>query len=126
MERIAVDTSAMIEFLKGNEHIAAVLLRLYESDADIVLPTIVRYELLVGIRDKRGEVIVKSFRTIDFNDWAADIAARVQKVLKRKGKTASAADLLIAATCLAHGAKLLTLDKGFERFKEFGLQIVSS
>lgn len=119
MQLIAVDTSAYSEFKRGDEGIHALLTHAPE----ILVCSIVVGELLArfaaGSKEARNRRELTQFldspgvRLVDCGAATADRYALVQVALRRKGRPIPTNDLWIAASCLEHGAALLTLDAHF-------------
>lgn len=97
----------------------------------IVLPSIVVGELLFGAHNSgRPEDNLLAYRqeisrflVLPLASEAAEHYARVRLELKSKGRPIPENDTWIAATCLAHGVPLFTLDRHFEQVS--GLQLLA-
>lgn len=78
--------------------------------------SVVRFELMVGaVRSKRpqenlslAQTLLGAFRSLPFDDAAADHAARVRAALEAVGTPIGSNDLLIAAIALANSLTLVT------------------
>ncbi len=79
-------------------------------------------ELLIGARSVRGAIKVgrektlgkaKSFVSLPYDEMVAEAAATLTVAARRDGRRASYPDVIIAATALAHGLTLWTLDHDF-------------
>ncbi|WP_335755234.1 type II toxin-antitoxin system VapC family toxin [Thermococcus siculi] len=81
------------------------------------------FELYCGRLKEREELMLEMMPKVEFNEEAAKIAGTIFKDLMRKGQRLPFKDLLIAATAIAHNSVLFTCDRGFERFKEYGLKV---
>jgi tRNA(fMet)-specific endonuclease VapC len=83
---------------------------------DIVSCSIVRAELLHGAekygnRDRRVASVLQTlapFRSLAFDDDAADVYAHTRHILEVAGEIIGPYDLQIAAICLLHGFTLVT------------------
>jgi len=119
---LVVDTSVWVDFLNGHrsletEYLATCL----SDDVPIVLPGLVRAEVLAGLRtDAEAARIASLFTAFDpapeptEDDYTA--AAGIYRGCRRAGAAVgSVVDCLIAQGCLAHGYALLTKDKDFHR-----------
>lgn len=109
-----LDTNTVIAFFKGRGGVTQRLLSL--PPVSVVLPAVVVYELLVGVRRARhpqrmGDQL-RSFldpvRIVDFGLAEADAAASIRIELEAKGQPIGPHDLLIAATALAGNHTLVT------------------
>jgi len=122
--RFALDTN-IVSYLWRRD--AIVRARLEGVDpAGVVVPSVVLAELVFGRHNNPAvsaklEILIKDLRdaypVIDFNASAADWYG----LLRARFKTQPAPDrdLMIAATCLAHGCTLVTHNvKDFERIEE--------
>jgi tRNA(fMet)-specific endonuclease VapC len=84
--------------------------------SQIVVPSLVVYELEVGIRKsseperRRAQLhtLLSSVRVLPFDVREAEVAARVRTELEVKGTPIGPMDVLIAGTALANGATLVT------------------
>ena len=109
---IHVDTSALIDALAGPRRSIDSLIRLTTEGHRLAISAIVRYEWLRGPRTRQDldaqEALFPSEGTVPFGPDEAALAAKLYKEVSRpRGREI---DLAIAATALAHGAGLLTLN----------------
>lgn len=119
MRAIAIDTNAYAAFKRGDAQVLAVL----RHAEEIHLSTIVLGELLggfaAGTRADRNRAELSTFlasprvRTMPCGIETADFYALTYAALRRQGRPIPTNDLWIAASCLEHGAALLTLDGHF-------------
>lgn len=110
-----LDTNAWITYLKDPQ--SAVRARLEErTPQDIAVCSVVRAELLHGAR-KYGNVerrrsavlaLLAPYRSLPFDDGAADQYARIRHELETGGQIIGPNDLLIAAVCCANDCILVT------------------
>jgi tRNA(fMet)-specific endonuclease VapC len=109
-----LDTNTLIYFFKGEGKVAERLLG--KRPADIGIPTIVLYELEVGIAkssspEKRTEQLAELtsvVQVLSFQQQEARVAADIRAVLEKQGTPIGPYDTLIAGTALAHGAVLVS------------------
>ena len=121
MSRVLIDTNAYSELMRGNGSIADVLNR-HET---VLLSPIVVGELLEGFRNGTREreniTILERFRgkprTVShaITDSTAEWFAEIKLMLRRKGEPIPINDVWIAASCMEHGAHILSLDAHFSR-----------
>ena len=111
------DTSAVIEWLKGNQ-------ALLEVSEEIGISNITIYELL-WTSSKRKESVKKAVEqfvnrtlTLDITPKIAREAALIKMKLLANGRDKPMADILIAATAKVNGTQLYTFDNDFEEIKE--------
>lgn len=110
----ALDTNSLIYFFKGagriGEHLRST------SPREIGLPSVVLYELEVGIsrspqsriRRQALDAFLQVTQVLPFDETAAREAAIVRRVLEQAGTPIGPLDTLIAGTALAHSATLVT------------------
>ena len=119
MKRVMIDTNAYSELMRGNGHIADVL-----KEYDVVMvSSIVEGELYDGFRggsrnDENLEVFnrfLEKPRTlrVPVTNQTVEWYAEIKRGLRKKGKPIPINDVWIAAGCMEHGAKLLSLDEHF-------------
>jgi len=117
--RILIDTNAYSALMTGNQHVAS---ELAQSEAVLLSPIVIG-ELLEGFRGggrhAENSAILSRFRDkprtvlVPITDSTAEWYAEVKRVLRRKGSPIPLNDVWIAASCMEHGAKLLTFDAHF-------------
>lgn len=123
---ILVDTSAWVDFFRGNQAGRRVDELLESDEAALCGPVIT--ELRRGLRTaaERRKVLplLDACHVLAEPDdlWAE--AGDLGFFLARKGVTAKTLDLLIATYALAHGAALLTSDDDFRAMKKAGIVLV--
>lgn len=113
-DRLLLDTSAWIEILEDSPA-ASKLLRLVESASEVVVPTIVLYELeraLIRSGDEDTSLIVEAllrkYRVIPLDERLASLAAQAS-VEHRLGT----ADSVILASAMTSQSDLVTFDNDF-------------
>ena len=127
--KYVLDTNTLIYFFKGLGQVAS---NLYlHSPKDIYIPSIVLYELHVGIQksthpDKRAAqlaTLLSQVRVLPFDSQTAEVSAKIRVLLESQGTPIGPYDIQIAGTALAHNATLVTHNtKEFKRVK--GLKLV--
>lgn len=126
--RYALDTSTLVHYFRGRGRVPERLLSTPLKDT--FLPTVVLYELEVGVEkseaaDRRRaelEQLVSSVQLLPFGGAEARAAARLRGWLESRGRSIGPYDTLIAATALANGVVLVTSNTGeFSRVQ--GLEI---
>lgn len=110
----ALDTNILIYFFKGEGRVAERLLA--QPPTRIAIPTLVVYELEVGIAkstsperrvEQLGE-LVDTVTLLPFHREAASEAAAFRAELEAIGRPIGPLDILIAGTAAAHAATLVT------------------
>jgi len=119
MSRILIDTNAYSALMGGDGRIADILAR-HEA---ILLSPVVIGELydgfLNGTRDAENREILNRFRDkprtvcVPISDSTAEWFAEIKRILRKKGRPIPMNDVWIAASCMEHGAALLSLDAHF-------------
>jgi tRNA(fMet)-specific endonuclease VapC len=120
MHAIAIDTHAYTAFKRGDAAIVSVL----QHAPQIIVSATVLGELLAGFAagSRQGEnrqelsqfLSSPRVRVVACSSATADFYALVYAALRRQGQPIPSNDLWIAASCLEHGAALLSLDRHFE------------
>jgi tRNA(fMet)-specific endonuclease VapC len=119
MRPIAIDTNAYTAFKRGDAAVLSVL----QHAPKLLLSTTVLGELLAGFSLGTREQVNRHELTqflssprvtlLPGTAATADLYALVYTALRRKGQPIPSNDLWIAASCLEHGAALLTYDAHF-------------
>jgi tRNA(fMet)-specific endonuclease VapC len=110
----ALDTNTLIYFFKGQGNVKQRLLN--TAPADILIPSIVLFELEVGIlqsthRSRRRaqlDSLTSTVTVMNFGRHTARRAAEIKATLGKLGKLIGPTDILIAAIAMEHGATLVT------------------
>lgn len=113
--RVILDTGVIIAFERGTLDIDAVL-----GADDAAIASITAMELLVGVeradearKQRRAlhvEAVLASVPTVDYTLDVARVHARLAVQALSLGRRRSAYDMIIAATAVADGRTLLTMD----------------
>lgn len=126
-----LDTCVIIDALRGHEMASAILTEVAEDERPVYVSTITRYELLQALpRGDRGhrqvaavEHILRTIATLDFDDHAAEEAARISQELRAAGTPIGQLDTMIAGTAVAHGCEVVTRnERHFQRVKHLRVQ----
>ena len=84
-------------------------------------------EILRGIEDNKRlqvkQLLEESYSTINLDDSIIDAYCKIYHKLKEEGNLLPDADLIIAATAIAHDLVLETNDGDFQRLKALGLKL---
>jgi tRNA(fMet)-specific endonuclease VapC len=117
--RVLIDTNAFAALLSGDERVA---LELDRAEAVLLSPIVVGELLdgfLGGSRPSENRATLERFRSrprtlvVPVTDATAEWFAQIKRALRRKGRPVPIADAWIAASCMEHGARLLTFDRNF-------------
>jgi tRNA(fMet)-specific endonuclease VapC len=109
-----LDTNTLIYFFKGTGNVGKKILSV--SPKKIGIPTIVVYELEVGIakskaprkRLKQFEEITSLVNILPFTAKEARSSAKIRAQLEKKGAPIGPLDILIGGTALANNSTLVT------------------
>lgn len=109
-----LDTSTLIYFFKAEGRVADVLLG--KSPSDIGIPSLVLFELAVGIakssspakRSQQLDALTSSVNILGFGQKEALASAEIRAALEQDGRPIRPHDTLIAGTALANGGILVT------------------
>jgi len=124
-----LDTNTVIYFFKGLGNISKNLFNV--SPKDIFIPSIVVYELEVGIaklndsqkRQEQLKRLLSQINIMDFTQKEAVQSAKIRADLEKKGTPIGSIDVLIAGCAKANNLVLVTRNtKEFQRVEN--LQIV--
>lgn len=110
----ALDTSTVVDYLRGKGRVAERLLA--TPPHEVAIPAVVLYELELGAEKARASPrrrsqlteLVRSATLLAFGAEEAKTAARIRADLESRGLPIGPHDVLIAATALARGAILVT------------------
>ena len=113
---VIVDTSVLINFLKGEDRVFNVVTKLLEKKR-ITITGIIIAELLQGIKNPKEEQIIAEMLT-GLKIFEADTAlwikaGRLSASLRRKGISLPLTDVVIASLAIEHNLSVFTLDNHF-------------
>jgi tRNA(fMet)-specific endonuclease VapC len=111
---VILDTNTLIYFFKGMGDVEEKLFS--HSPKDIFIPSIVLYELQVGIaksnnpekRKKQLFTLIEQVNIIEFGEKEAKVSALIRADLEKKGTPIGPIDILIAGSAKAHNLTLIT------------------
>ena len=124
-----LDTNTLIYFFKGMGEVEENLFS--HSPKDIFIPSIVIYELQVGIaksnnpqkREKQLATLLEQINVIEFGEREGKISALIRADLETKGTPIGPIDILIAGSAKAHNLTLVTHNtKEFMRVEGLALK----
>ena len=119
--RYVLDTNTLIYFFKGLGDVSKHMLA--QSPSEIAIPTVVLFELEVGIakstsprkRKSQLQEITAFVNVLPFGTAESKSATQIRVKLEKQGLPIGPYDVLIAATALANNMILITHNQ-----KEFG------
>ena len=124
-----IDTNTLIYFFKGMGEVGENLFT--HLPKDIFIPSIVIYELQVGIaksnnpqkREQQLATLLEQVNIIEFGEREAKTSALIRADLEKKGTPIGPIDILIAGCAKAHNLTLVTHNtKEFMRVEELALK----
>lgn len=117
---IAVDTSSMISYMKGEEGKDIDILRSCILAENIVLPPVVLSELLSdhNLPISINEILVR-LPLLEIKEGYWERVGLLRAKVLSKGLKARMADSLIAGCCIDNDKKLITRDKDFIKFSQY-------
>jgi len=122
---IAIDACVLIEFLRAKDKSKTMYAKLARGVVPLFISTIVLFEVRAGLNAINQECLMGLLRKITclpFDVRTAEIAADLSRTLRNNRIQVESSDLFIAATAIAHGVPLATLNqKHFERIDELVL-----
>lgn len=129
---VALDTSALIDVLRGNETVLRETDRLEQEGGQPVLSTVAMFEVLSGVEFTRSrlertrlESLLSRVRIEPFDQDSARRAAELRAEFLRVGRSPGAPDVMIAGQALAGGHVLVTRDRNLASVAAAsGLQVV--
>lgn len=115
-----LDSCICVDLMRGNLPSAFELMR-NSSPRYFKIPAVAAAELYFGVENSSSpkdyllatERFLQPYEIVPFDGACAKAYAAIRNQLKLAGKTIGANDMLIAATALAHQARLATKDKSF-------------
>lgn len=117
--KLVVDTNILIDNLRGGTILDNLLDTLKEKEIELLIPTIVVFELYSGKSTKEAktaEIIEKLLRNFQRIEFTEKIAKRAGELFRDVNKSLGVSDYIIAASALEINATILTLNaKHFEQ-----------
>lgn len=122
---ILIDTSILIDYFRKTDKENAALVAIVKQGYTYCISSVTEYEIyrgaLLGQMAFWDNLLLK-VEVLSFDKAASRIAVDINAELKRKRKQIEIADLFIAATAIANGLKLATLNKKhFDRIEALTL-----
>jgi predicted nucleic acid-binding protein len=115
MSCYALDTNIISYLLRGNRELQKRIYREVNDGGGVIIPLIAYYEIKRGLVDSNATTKLTAFERLcymlgmdDMDVKTLDVAANIYASKKRQGSLIEDADILIAASCIAHGYVLVT------------------
>jgi predicted nucleic acid-binding protein len=108
-----LDTSVAIDHLRGAQPAVDLLRRLVVGEEPVISSEVVRFELLAGVRTNEIDALEEffsAFTWVSVDEGISRLAGDLARRHRRAYSGIDDADYLIAATTLALGADLLTMN----------------
>jgi len=125
---IAIDACVLIEFLRTKDKSQTMYAKLTRGKAPLFISAIVLFEVLAGLNESNQECLMKLLQKmvcLPFDERTAEIAADLSRRLRKNRLQVESSDLFVAATAIAHGLVLATLNrKHFEHIE--GLVLINN
>jgi len=113
--KVLIESSAIIDYLKGNEKVKEVIL----NSEDFYVSSLTVYEVLLGkVEESKVLDFLSAFKIINPTKKDAIIGSRIYKKLKDRGKLIGSFNILISAQAINKGLTLVTKDSDFLKVKE--------
>ena len=120
-----IDTTLLIDYFRKSDKANSRLVRLSERFDHLVISAVTEFEIYSGATEAQlifWMELLSEISVLPFDSQAAHIAVEIQRDLKRLRKTIEKPDLFIAATAVAKGFTLDTLNtKHFDNIKRLRL-----
>lgn len=127
-EIVCLDTSILIEYYRKIDKKKTVFFNLTQANKLFSVSVITEYEIMVGsnnVQNPYWHLFFDKLTLLPFTRNATLVAINIYKQLKKKNQLIEIPDILIAATAISKGLKLVTLNKKhFTRIE--GLELIDS
>jgi predicted nucleic acid-binding protein len=118
---IALDSSAIIAFLQGDDTAAAAAAGMVLGERQACLPPAVLTEVLSDPKlPKRVADLIAALPVLEVSDGYWRRAGALRSQVLAAGHRARLADTLIAQSCLDHDVSLVSSDRDFRHFAKAG------
>ena len=111
---IFIDSNLLIEHMRAKDKANTSFARMLRPDRELCILTIVEYEVELGMTVYHRDLwnaIFACLTVVPFTSLMALTACKIKHDLKAKGIQIDLADLFIAATAIANGLPLATLNR---------------
>lgn len=121
---IAADTSAWIDYFRGETTASARRLELCLESGTLVLTAPVLFEILSGPGlTKEASSLITQLPRLELLSGYWERAASLRRKLLQESRRARSMDCLIAQSCVDHRISLIAGDYDFRRFVRHGLRL---
>jgi len=123
---VVIDASVFIKHWRSKNRNDSLLSQLIRQQRRLYVAAVAKYEVLTGVKEEdleEWQEIFESIVVLAFDESTVMIARDICQQLKKENKMIDLGDILIAATAVANGLPLATLNRNhFERVR--GLELV--
>ncbi len=112
-------TSVIIDLFKGDRE----LLEKLSRDLVYGISVVTLFELYCGSLKEKEEIFLEKLPKLPYDEVAAKLAGKIFRSLRKNGKVPKVKDLLIASSAIANDLVIVTRDRDFEIFENFGLKV---
>lgn len=121
---IAADTSAWLDFSRGQNTAPAVRLEASLAEGNLVMPLPVLFEILSGPGlTAEAARFIRALPRLETASGFWERAGELRAAVLRKGLRARSMDCLIAQSCIDHDVALIAADQDFRHFSRLGLKL---
>lgn len=109
---VMLDTSIIVDHLRGDERAVRLLTELFEQEEQVWAATPTRTEILAGIRPREGKPMADLFEIlswVEIDTAIGDAAGELAQRYRSSHSGIDTTDYLIAAAAESIGARLVTL-----------------
>ncbi len=125
-----LETSFLIDLLRGKREVAALKDQLYESESSLAIAAPSITELWSGallsnfpdVEKAKITELIQSLEILNLDEESAKEAGEIEAGLLRKGLAIQTEDIMIAGIARVHGEKLVTRDPHYARIP--GLRVL--
>lgn len=124
---VCLDTSVLINYFRKKDKKSTLFYSLADDYSSFSITSITEFEIRCGINANQKDIwdeLLSDIKVLSFDSESSQIAAQLDKKLKKHRKQLALADLFIASIAIRHNHALATLNKKhFERISD--LRIIS-
>lgn len=108
--RVLLDSSAIIEYIRGNREVLQVM----ENAEDIHTSALCAFETLAGAyKDRKTEGLIEDLSPFPFTLRDSRRAASIYSALSKSGKRVNVMDVLIYSQAAERGLAIITKDRDY-------------
>jgi len=124
--KVLIESSAIIEYLKGNAKVKEII----SNSEDFYVSILTIFEVLLGkVEENKILDFLSAFNVIGLNKKDSIIASRIYERLRDKGKLIGYFDILISVQAINRGLTLVTKDSDYlkvaDEFNELKVALIT-